>query len=72
MKAAIIGGGNIGMALAEGLIRANACKADDITITRRNPSSLTNLTQKGFSVSSNNAEAIKNANAFLFACCRNN
>jgi pyrroline-5-carboxylate reductase len=67
MKAAIIGGGNIGMALTEGLIRANACKADDITITRRNPSSLTNLTQKGFSVSSNNAEAIKNANA-IFIC----
>ncbi|HEU0112974.1 MAG TPA: NAD(P)-binding domain-containing protein, partial [Flavisolibacter sp.] len=63
MKAAIIGGGNIGMALAEGLISADACKESDITITRRNASSLTHLIEKGFNVSTNNAKAIENADA---------
>src|SRR3569833_3217245 len=65
MKAAIIGGGNIGMALAEGLLRANACKANDITITRRNASALSGLTEKGFNTSTENAKAIKNADAIL-------
>jgi len=67
MKAAIIGGGNIGMALAEGLIRANACEANGITITRRNASVLSNLTQRGFNVTTDNAKAIENADA-IFIC----
>lgn len=67
MKAAIIGGGNIGMALAEGLLSASACKAGDITITRRNASALSSLTEKGFSVTTDNADAIENADA-IFIC----
>lgn len=67
MKAAIIGGGNIGMALAEGLISAGACKAGDITITRRSATSLSHLIEKGFSVNTDNAEAIANADA-IFIC----
>jgi len=67
MKAAIIGGGNIGMALAEGLIRANACKANDITITRRNASALSAYNQKGFNTSNDNAKAIEPADA-IFIC----
>ncbi len=67
MKAAIIGGGNIGMALAEGLIRAHACDAADIIITRRSASSLASLAEKGFHVSTDNAGAIENADA-IFIC----
>ncbi len=67
MKTAIIGGGNIGKALAEGLIRANVCSADDITITRRHTASLTELQQKGFRTTTDNAAAIVNANA-VFIC----
>ncbi len=67
MKAAIIGGGNIGMALAEGLIRANVCKSKDITITRRQVSALGSLKEKGFVVTTDNAEAIKNADT-IFIC----
>ena len=67
MKAAIIGGGNIGMALAEGLIRAHACAAADIIITRRSASSLASLAEKGFHVSTDNAGAIANADA-VFIC----
>lgn len=67
MKATIIGGGNIGMALAEGLIQANSCKAEDITITRRTAASTERLKERGFQVSFDNAEAIQQADA-IFIC----
>jgi pyrroline-5-carboxylate reductase len=67
MKAAIIGGGNIGMALAEGLIRADVCETSDITITRRNLSSLAGPAEKGFKVTTDNVKAIQNADA-IFVC----
>ncbi|RYZ30522.1 MAG: pyrroline-5-carboxylate reductase [Chitinophagaceae bacterium] len=67
MKATIIGGGNIGMALAEGLIQAGKCKIADITITRRTAASVESLREKGFVVGSDNAEAIKGADA-IFIC----
>jgi pyrroline-5-carboxylate reductase len=67
MKAAVIGGGNIGMALVEGLIRASVCKPHDITITRRNASALSQLTEKGFNVETDNAKAIESADA-IFIC----
>jgi len=67
MKAAIIGGGNIGLALAEGLIRAGACKPADITITRRNANALKNLSEKKFKTSTDNAKAIEDVDA-VFIC----
>ena len=67
MKAAIIGGGNIGLALAEGLIRAGVCKSEDITITRRNPASLEAYTKKGFLTGTDNAVAVKGADT-IFIC----
>src|SRR5438270_14005691 len=67
MKATIIGGGNTGVAVAEGLIEAKVCNAADIIITRRTESSLDSLRAKGFEVSTNNAEAVKDADA-VFIC----
>jgi pyrroline-5-carboxylate reductase len=67
MKAAIIGGGNIGMALAEGLIRAGVCKPSDITITRRSTTSFPAMQQKGFKTDTDNAAAIDGAEA-VFVC----
>lgn len=67
MKAAIIGGGNIGLALVEGLIRSNVCKPSDITITRRNSAALKELSKKNFKTSTDNAEAIADADA-IFIC----
>jgi pyrroline-5-carboxylate reductase len=67
MKAAIIGGGNIGMALAEGLIQSKVCKPADITITRRSANALTDLSKKNFKTSTDNAAAIQNAEA-IFIC----
>jgi pyrroline-5-carboxylate reductase len=67
MKAAIIGGGNIGMALAEGLISARVCKAGDITVTRRSEVTLTDLQKRGFQTTTDNAKAVENADA-IFIC----
>lgn len=67
MKATIIGGGNIGMALAEGLLQAGSCQPTDITITKRTPAQSETLQQRGFTVSYNNAEAVQGADA-IFIC----
>ena len=67
MKAAIIGGGNIGMALADGLIRANICRKEDIIITRRSLTSLTHQVNSGFKTTTDNSEAIKDSQV-VFIC----
>jgi pyrroline-5-carboxylate reductase len=67
MRAVIIGAGNIGIALADGLIKSNNCTAADITVTRRSLASLSRLKEKGFAVSINNAEAVGNAE-IIFLC----
>jgi pyrroline-5-carboxylate reductase len=67
MKAAIIGGGNIGMALAGGLVQSGVCKPADITITRRTTHSLQEAAKNNFNTSTDNVLAIKNAEA-IFIC----
>ncbi len=65
MNITIIGGGNLGKAIAEGLISSKFCKASDITITRRNLESLDYLKKKGVKTSIDNTTAIKNAKIIL-------
>lgn len=60
-KICIIGGGNLGQAIAEGLISSNFIEAKDITITRRNIDQLETLSRKGVNVLSDNVKAIKEA-----------
>ncbi len=67
MKATIIGGGNIGMALAEGLVRSKVCETADITITRRNINSLASLGDKNYGTTTDNAKAVEGADA-IFIC----
>ena len=67
MKAAIIGGGNIGLSLAEGLIHSNVCRPHDITITRRNADALKELSKKNFKTTTDNNKAIEDADA-VFIC----
>ena len=67
MKAAIIGGGNIGMALAEGLVQSGVCKPADITITRRSTNSLSGASKKNFKTSTDNVLAIQDTDA-IFIC----
>lgn len=45
-KIAIIGGGNLGTAIAEGLIKSKFSKPADITVTKRNISTLQSLAKK--------------------------
>lgn len=67
MKATIVGGGNIGLALAEGLLQAKVCRPEDIMITRRSATSLEPLQGRGFRTSLDNTEAIRGADA-IFIC----
>jgi pyrroline-5-carboxylate reductase len=64
-KITIIGGGNLGIAIAEGLIGSNYSKASDITITRRNISALNDLKKKGCKIESDNSKAVKSTDIIL-------
>jgi pyrroline-5-carboxylate reductase len=67
MKATIIGAGNIGLALAAGLVESETCKPNDITLTRRNIKSLADWQKKGFKAEADNKKAIANADT-IFVC----
>lgn len=67
MKSAIIGAGNIGMSLAEGLVKSGTCTPGDITLTRRSVHSFTPHKERGFNVSTHNAEAVSSADV-VFLC----
>lgn len=66
-KIAIIGGGNLGTAIAEGLIKSKFCKPADITVTKRNIETLQKLKEKGVKITSNNAEAVRNSDLVILA-----
>ena len=53
-KIAIIGGGNLGTAIAEGLIKSKFCKPSEVTVTKRNIATLSSLKEKGVKVSNDN------------------
>lgn len=57
-KIAILGGGNIGKAIARGLVVSGKTAARDIMVTRRNLAQLEDLKQQGITVTSDNAEAV--------------
>ncbi len=66
-KIAIIGGGNLGTAIAEGLLKSKFCKPEDITITKRNISTLKALQDKGVNVTTDNNAAIRNSELIILA-----
>lgn len=55
---AILGGGNLGIAIAEGLVQ-DKYRAENLFITRRNTKSLQHLKEKGLQVSSDNVAVVK-------------
>ena len=61
----IIGGGNLGKSITEGLINSKFCKASDITVTKRNLESLEYLEKKGVKISGDNNLSVKNAKIIL-------
>src|SRR5688500_15533699 len=66
-KIAIIGGGNLGTAIAEGLMKSNFSKAEDIIITKRNIATLKALQEEGVHTTDNNTEAVKRSNLIILA-----
>ena len=64
-KIAIIGGGNLGTAIAEGLIKSGFVKPEHIIITKRNVRSLKFLEEKGVMISDDNQEAVRYADLIL-------
>jgi pyrroline-5-carboxylate reductase len=66
-KIAIIGGGNLGSAIAEGLLISKFSKASDLTITKRNISTLRSLADTGVEITDDNSSAVKKADVIILA-----
>ncbi len=66
-KITIIGGGNLGSAIAEGLINSKFSKPEHITVTKRNINTLSALEERGVIVSNNNIEAVEYAKWIILA-----
>src|SRR6476659_9141883 len=64
-RIAIIGGGNLGTAIAQGLTKSGFIGPSHIIITKRNIETLKDLEQEGIMVSNNNKEAVKYADLVL-------
>ena len=66
-KIAVIGAGNLGKAIAYGLLKSKIVKPKDLTLSRRHISSLSDFKQKGVHITTDNIEAISNSNIILLA-----
>ncbi|MFV0605716.1 MAG: pyrroline-5-carboxylate reductase [Niabella sp.] len=64
---AIIGGGNLGTAIAEGLVKSKFAKPENITITKRNTTTLKDWKVKGVNIISDNSMAVKNSQIVILA-----
>src|SRR6185503_5958889 len=66
-KIAIIGGGNLGSAIAEGLLISKFSKASEIIVTKRNTSTLRSLKDSGIEITDDNSLATKKAEIIILA-----
>ena len=66
-KISIIGGGNLGSAIAEGLISSGFAAPQDLLITKRNIKTLHSLQSAGVNVSDNNEEALQFGEIIILA-----
>ena len=66
-KIAIIGGGNLGASIAEGLIQSEFSRPVELSITRRNPAALSRFAEQGSMVHSDNKKAVKTAEIIILA-----
>ena len=67
MKIAIIGGGNLGASIAEGLIKTDLVVPSSVSITRRHPDKIAYLAKKGIHVGSDNSKAVQAAEIVILA-----
>ncbi|MCP3899381.1 MAG: pyrroline-5-carboxylate reductase [Desulfobacteraceae bacterium] len=66
-RIAILGAGNIGCAIANGLVQSDIFKASNITLTRRRTHFLSEMESKGFIVQSDNVDAVKKSDCIIIA-----
>lgn len=64
-KIAILGGGNLGGAIAEGLIKSEFVSPGQITVTRRNVDAIGHLKSLGVNVTSENDTAVRNSDVII-------
>ncbi|MBN1579715.1 MAG: pyrroline-5-carboxylate reductase [Anaerolineae bacterium] len=67
MRIAIIGAGNIGTAIANGLIQSGRFNAPDIILTRRRIHLLDEMREQGFVVQRDNREAVRQSETIVVA-----
>jgi pyrroline-5-carboxylate reductase len=66
-KIAIIGGGNLGASIADGLIMSEFSRPVEISITRRTIAALSRFAERGCMVHSNNKKAVKDSEIIILA-----
>jgi pyrroline-5-carboxylate reductase len=66
-RIAIIGAGNIGTAIANGLVESGRFQAEDITLTRRRIHLLDEMKAQGFVVEGDNREAVRKSQVVIIA-----
>ena len=64
---AILGAGNIGQAIAEGIVNSGEYKPEQLILTRRNTYALKELKDKGYQVQSDNRDAVRSAKTIIIA-----
>jgi len=64
-RIAILGGGNLGSAIARGLVAASVRPAESITVTRRSEPPLESLRQEGFRTTTDNHDAVREASVVV-------
>ena len=66
-KVAILGGGNIGLAIANGLVGSELFPSQNIFITKRKIDVLKDMAGKGFKITTDNLDAVKNSEIIIVA-----
>jgi pyrroline-5-carboxylate reductase len=66
-KIAILGGGNIGSAITRGLLRSGSIPAENITLTRRNISRISEFSNLGVRVTDDNLTAVHSSEIIILA-----
>ncbi len=66
-KIAIIGGGNLGTAIAEGLLVGKFSKPSEVIVTKRNVTTLLPLKNMGIEITNDNAHAVKKSEVIILA-----
>ena len=66
-RIAILGGGNLGAAIAEGLLKSKFIEPDQLTVTRRNVGALVALQAKGVRVTNDNRQAVRDSEVVIVA-----